>query len=225
MQRNKEKKFIQKIHNSTKRDYLNRMINEKVKAMKIASKFGYDYWDGSRKYGYGGHKFIEGYWAGLAKKLINNYNLNNKSKILDIGCGKGFLLYEIKKILPEIRIKGLDISSYAIKNSHKIIKKYLKIYKAENINNLKYKKNAFDLTISINCLHNLELSDLQKSLNEISYISKKSYIVVESYKEESELFNLQCWALTCKSFFSKREWIYLFKLFNYKGDFEFITFK
>ncbi len=225
MKKNKEKKFIQKIHNSTKRDYLSRMANQKVKAMIIASKYGYDYWDGPRKYGYGGHKFIEGYWMGLAKKLIKNYNLNNKSKILDIGCGKGFLLYEIKKILPKIKIKGIDISGYAIKNSHRIIKKYLETHKAENIKNLKYKKNAYDLTISINCLHNLELNDLQNSLEGISHISKKSYIVVESYKDENELFNLQCWALTCKSFFSKREWIYLFKLFNYKGDFEFITFK
>ena len=70
MKKNKEKKFIQKIHNSTKRDYLSRMANQKVKAMIIASKYGYDYWDGPRKYGYGGHKFIEGYWMGLAKKLI-----------------------------------------------------------------------------------------------------------------------------------------------------------
>ena len=106
-----------------------------------------------------------------------------------------------------------------------MVKKYLMVFKAEHIKNLKYKKKSFDLIISINCLHNLKLDDLKNSLNGISYISKKSYIVVESYIDERELFNLQCWALTCKSFFSKREWIYLFKLFNYKGDFEFISFK
>ena len=225
MKKNREKKLIQKIHNSSKRDYLNRMMNEKVKAMKVASKYGYEYWDGPRKYGYVGYNYIEGYWTGLAKKLIKNYRLNNNSKVLDIGCGKGFLLYEIRKILPKIKVEGIDTSNYAIKNSHKMVKKYLKVFKAEHIKNLKYKKKSFDLIISINCLHNLKLDDLKNSLNGISYVSKKSYIVVESYINERELFNLQCWALTCKSFFSKREWIYLFKLFNYKGDFEFISFK
>ena len=90
------------------------MINKKVFCMKIAKKYGKDYWDGPRKYGYGGFKYIPGRLTPVAK-LIKNYNLNNKSKILDVGCGKGYLLYEIKKIIPGAKIVGIDISKYALK--------------------------------------------------------------------------------------------------------------
>ena len=121
----KEVKIITSLHTKTKRNYIQRMINEKVKCMKISKKYGYEYWDGNRKYGYGGYKYIPGRWKNVAKKLIKIYKLKNDSKILDVGCGKGFLLFEIKKILPNIKIIGIDISNYAIKNSKKEISKFL----------------------------------------------------------------------------------------------------
>ena len=77
------------------------------------------------------------------------------------------------------------------------------------------KKNTFDLAISTGCFHNLNIYDLKVSLNEIKRVSKQSYVMVESYRNEKELFNLQCWALTCESFFSKKEWTWLFKEYNY----------
>ena len=121
----KKKQFITSIHLSTKRDYLERMVNKKVICMKVAKRYGQEYWDGPRKFGYGGFKFIPGRLTPVAKKLIKNYKLNNNSKLLDVGCGKGYLLYEIKKILPGIEIVGIDISSYAINKSKKEVRKYL----------------------------------------------------------------------------------------------------
>ena len=73
------------------------MFQNKVYCMKIAKKYGEQYWDGNRRFGYGGYKFIDGYWKQTALKLIKTYRLNNDSKILDTGCGKGFLLHELKK--------------------------------------------------------------------------------------------------------------------------------
>ena len=113
----KEIKIITPLHKSTRRNYLGRMIDEKVKCMKVAKKYGVDYWDGNRKYGYGGYKYIPGRWKNVAIKIIKKFKLKNNSYILDVGCGKGFLLYEIKKILPNIKIVGIDISNYGIKNS------------------------------------------------------------------------------------------------------------
>ena len=132
---------------------------------------------------------------------------------------------ELKKILPGLEVVGIDISNYAIKNSPKSLRKNLINKKIESnfIKNLKYKK--FDLTISMGCLHNLKIYNLGKAIKNINSISKNSYILVESFQNQKELFNLQCWALTCEAFFSKREWIYLFDLFGYKGDYEFIYFK
>ena len=225
MKKNKEKFHLQNTHNATKRDYLKRMNNQKIQSMKIARKFEKQYWDGSRKFGYGGYKFIQGYWKSLALKLVKDYNLNDNSKILDIGCGKGFLLYEIKNILKNVTIVGIDISKYAIKNSHPEVKKNVFNYKAEDNLQRKWKKNYFDLVISLGCLHNLEINNFFIAIKNINYLAKRSYLMVESYRNEDELFNLQCWALTCKSFFSKSEWLFLFDLLDYKGDYEFIYFK
>lgn len=217
-----ERFLLQKNHNSTKRGYIQRMIDEKVKCMKIAKKYEKDYWDGDRKYGYGGYKFIKGRLTQVAKKIIRVFNLNSNSKILDIGCGKGYLLYEIQNIIPGIKVKGLEISKHAIKNSSNIIKPNILNFDARK--KLPFKNKEFDLCISAGTLHNFEVNELKNSLKEISRISKNSIIMVESYRNEKELFNLQCWALTAKSFFSVKEWIWLFKEYNYKGDYDFIFF-
>jgi len=117
--------FINVNHQSTKRNYLKRVLEiDKSFAAKKAKKWGFDYWDGSRKICYGGY-YYDGRWKNIAKKIIKYYKLTNASKVLDIGCGKGFLVYELKKLLPDAKILGVDISKYAIKNSKKEIKKYL----------------------------------------------------------------------------------------------------
>ena len=123
--------FVNKLHQATKRNYLERMMNEKVKCMVEAKKYEKNYWDGDRKYGYGGYKFIPGRWKPVAESLIKNYHLNENSKILDVGSGKGFLLYEIKKLLPKIEIVGFDISKHAISNSKQEVKKNLFNHKAQ----------------------------------------------------------------------------------------------
>ena len=219
---NKLKNFVTSNHLKTQRNYLERMKNNKVYCMKIAQKFEKDYWDGKRSFGYGGYKYIKNYWTPVAKQLIRNYKLSNRSKILDIGCGKAFLLYEIKKLLPEIKILGTDISNHALKNSPKEIRKYL--IKKDAKKNFSYRDNHFDFVISLGCLHNLKIKELFNAISEIERLGKKKYIMVESYKDNKELFNLQCWALTCQSFFHKNEWKWIFKKTKYSGDFEFIYF-
>lgn len=217
------KKYIQNMHNSTNRNYIERMLGNKVGCMVEAKKYSKNYWDGDRKYGYGGYKFIPNYWKPLAKKLINDYRLSKKSKVLDIGCGKGYLLYELKKMIPEITIVGIDISNYAIKNSHPYIKKYLT--KKDARKPLCFKNKFFDLSISLGTFHNFKNYELEIAIQEVSRISRNSYIMVESFKNDKELFNLQCWALTANTFLDNKEWSYLFKKLNYKGDYEFIYFK
>ena len=120
---NKEIKLVTNLHLKTKRKYLERMMDNKIKCMIEAKKYEKNYWDGDRKFGYGGYKYIPGRWEGVAKKLIKKFKLNSSSKILDVGCGKAFLLYEIKKIIPNIKIIGFDVSKYAIKSAPKILKK------------------------------------------------------------------------------------------------------
>ncbi len=216
-------KLISIKHDKNKRNYIERMINQKVHCMKIAKKYEQKYWDGDRKYGYGGYKYINGYHTVLAKKLIKLYSLNNNSKILDLGCGKGYLLYEIKKILKNIKIVGVDISKYAIKNSKKEITSqlsYLDLNKKIN-----FEDKSFDLVISIMTLHNLKIVNLIDRLKDIERIGVSKFICVESYRNELEQFNLQCWALTAETIMDVDAWKWLFKTSGYTGDYEFIYFK
>lgn len=76
--------------------------------------------------------------------------------------------------------------------------------------------------MSIGCLHNLEIFNLTKALQEIERIGKQAYVLVESFRNEKELFNLQCWALTCQSFYNIKEWKWIFNSLNFNGDYEFI---
>ncbi len=219
----KEFFFINKLHNSTRRNYLNRMKDNKVFCMSIAKKYSKDYWDGNRRYGYGGYKYIKGRWKSVAQKLIKNYNLKSGSKILDVGCGKGYLIKEMLLIQPKLAVYGIEPSKHAHKFIDTKFKKNVLVQKAES--KFPFKKNFFDLVISLATLHNLEIFNLVKAVKEIERVGKNKYIMLESYRNNRELFNLQCWALTCETFFSKKEWIWFYKNLKYTGDYEFIYFK
>ena len=219
----KIKNFVSNLHNQTKRDYLERMTNDKVVCMTQAKKYEFDYWDGERKFGYGGYKYIPGRWKPVAEQLINEYKLTNSSSILDVGCGKGFLLNEIKLLEPGLEIHGFDFSDYAIKNSHKNIKSNIFLHDIRN--KFPYKNKEFDLVISLGTIHNLKIFEIKNAMEEIERVGKSSYVMVESYRNLQELFNLQCWALTCESFLSTEEWLWIYKRFNYNGDYEFIFFE
>jgi len=214
--------IVTPLHKKTKRDYSGRMNDDKIACMKIAKQYAKDYWDGDRKYGYGGYRY-DGRWEIVAKKLIDLYSLSDNAKILDVGCGKAFLLYEFKKLLPNSTIKGFDISEYAIKNAKEEVRGSVFVHKAQEPYNFEDKE--FDLVISITTLHNLCIYELKSALQEIERVGKDKYISMESYRSEKELFNLQCWALTCEAFFKPEEWIWLFNEFGYSGDYEFIYFE
>ena len=215
--------FITNHHKKTKRNYLERVnkINKAEAAIK-AKKWDYDYWDGSRDINYGGYHY-DGRWEPIAKKMIDHYKLTNNSKILDIGCGKGFLLFEFKKLLPGCEIRGLDISKYAIENAKEEVKSCIT---KGHANLLPFENDYFDLIISLNTLHNLYCYDLKKSLIEIERVGKlNKYICVESYRNEHERINLLYWQVTCECFFTPEEWKWWFKESGYKGDHSFIYFE
>ncbi len=214
--------LVTPLHKQTKRDYLARMVDNKLEAVARAKKYGFDYWDGERRYGYGGYTY-DGRWKAVAEQLIRIYELRSDAKILDVGCGKAFLLYELKQLLPGAEVTGFDISEYAIAHAKEEICDRVFVYKAQDP--YPFGDQHFDLAISLGCFHNLRLFELRTALTEMERVAKNKYIVVESYRNEAELFNLQCWALTCESFFSPREWVWLFDRAGYSGDYEFIYFE
>ncbi len=211
------------LHKKTSRKYIDRMIDGKVHCMLKAKEYEQDYWDGDRRYGYGGYKY-DGRWKPVAERLIEFYDLKDGDKILDVGCGKAHLLFELKKLLPNAELHGFDISKHGIKNAPEGIRDALVIAKAQEP--YPYEDQYFDFVMSLGCLHNLRIFELEKALKEIERVGKnKKFIMLESYRNEQEQFNLQCWALTAESFFDKEEWIWLYEHFGYTGDYEFIYFE
>jgi sporadic carbohydrate cluster protein (TIGR04323 family) len=217
-----QKNYVTFRHLKSKRNYLERMTDDKIKSMKISKKYDKNYWDGDRKYGYGGYKYIEGYYTYLAQKLIKDYRLTESSRILDVGCGKGFLMYELQRLLKSKNVFGCDFSRYAIKTSKKEVKNNIIYHDARKKFN--FKDGYFDFVFSNTTLHNFKLPDLYNSLKELQRIGKKKYICIESYRNEKEQFGVQCWALTAETLIDTKAWKWLFKMSGYTGDFEFIYF-
>lgn len=215
--------FIEKVHTSTKRDYIGRVTeSDKAECAVIAKKFDYDFFDGERKYGYGGYKY-DGRWRDVAEKMAQYYDLKAGQRVLDVGCGKAHLLYELTQAVLGLEVVGLDISEYAITHAKEEVRPFLMRGTAQS---LPFEDNSFDLIISLNTLHNLKVYDLKKAFQDIQRISKKnSYIVVESFRNDREEVNMLYWQLTCASYYAVDEWEWLFKEWGYTGDYGFIFFE
>lgn len=215
--------FVTVLHKKTSRNYIQRVTEfPKAESAKVAKEFGKDYWDGDRKFGYGGFRY-DGRWRVVADQLAKHYNLKKGDKVLDVGCGKAFLLYELTQAVPGLEVQGLDISQYGIDNAKEEVRPFLI---QGHANHLPFADKSFDLVISINTIHNLHCYDLDKALREIQRVGKdKKYIVSESYRNEEEKANLLYWQLTCESFYTPEEWEWWFKQTGYTGDYSFIYFE
>lgn len=214
--------LVTPLHKKTARKYLDRMVDDKVHCMVKAKEYEFDYWDGNRRYGYGGYKY-DGRWKVVAEAMIRKYNLPANANILDVGCGKAHLLYEFKKLLPQAEVRGFDISKHGLADAPEEIRGSL--FQARAQEPFLFKDKYFDLVISLGCFHNFKIFELETAVKEVERVGKNKYIMVESYRNEQELFNLQCWALTAEAFFDVKEWVWIYEHFGYTGDYEFIFFE
>ena len=215
--------FISKLHKSTKRDYLAR-VNEADKAemAELALRWDKDYWDGSRSTGYGGYRY-DGRWRTVADAMAAHYGLKPGASILDVGCGKGFLLHDFTQAVPGAKVAGIDVSRYAVENSKEEVRPFLRVGRAEK---LPYPDKSFDLVYSVMTLHNLKNFELFDALKEIERVSRGAkHVAVETYRNEREKVNLLYWQLTCRSFYMPDEWEWFFKLAGYTGDWSYNVFE
>ena len=204
-----------------KKTVVNRTVKRSIKNKLLAWNLDRDYYDGNRNNGYGGFNY-DGRWLKLLPKIIKRYKLTNKSKILDLGCKKGFIMKDLKILLPQSKIVGIEDHIYPIKKAEKEIKKNI-IF--NNYYQIPFKKNFFDLVIGFSSIYKYNFIDVVKTIKEINRVSKNSFFTVASYsnKREKELFDK--WTLLGTTILEKKEWIQLFKILNYKGDYYFTTAK
>src|SRR5688572_24058121 len=133
--------FISPLHKATRRDYLKRVTDhDKAQCAEIACQFGRDYWDGERHLGYGGYRY-DGRWRPVADAMARHYGLQAGDRVLDVGCGKGFLLYELTQAVPGLEVAGIDISEYGIAHAKEEVRPFLKVGDA---NQLPFADQSFD---------------------------------------------------------------------------------
>jgi len=183
----------------------------------IARQFGKDYFDGSRLTGYGGYSYHPRFWQSTVKRICDHYKLLPDASVLDVGCAKGFMMHDLKELMPELRLAGVDVSEYALENAMPSVKHYMQL---GDVRSLPFPDKSFDLVIAINTIHNLELTDCKIALREITRVMKShAFIVVDAWRNEQERENLMKWVLTAKTCMHVDDWKKLFSQCEYSGDF------
>ena len=210
-----------KNYPKTNRDLNQASLQRTDEVRLVARKFDKDFFDGDRKYGYGGYNYNPRFWTSVVKDFSDYYKLKDGSKILDIGCGKGFMIYDFLQHNNKYIVKGIDISDYAVENSMPEVKDNVEVGNAKE---LKFEDNFFDLVISINTIHNLEKEDCATSLREIERVSKKDkFIIVDAFKDVEEKKRMFAWNLTAKTIMHVDKWKLFFKENGYTGDYFWFT--
>ena len=179
-------------------------------------EYGFDYFDGSRDYGYGGFRY-DGRWVPIAEDIIKHFGLKAGDRVLDVGCAKGFLVKDLMKVCPGLEVFGLDISEYALLHCEPEVVGRLHLGSADH---LPFPDGSFDAVIAINTIHNLERHDLKCALQEIERLAPgKGFVHVDSYRtpEQKEIF--ESWVLTAKFHDYPAGWIELFREAGYTGDY------
>lgn len=193
-----------------------RTIINKVNAWKLDKQ----YYDGNRLDGYGGFIY-DGRWKKILPKIIKRYKLSKKSKVLDLGCKKGFFLKDLNELIPGIKTFGIENHSYPVRKRVRSKSKIL----ISQYYNLPFKNKYFDFVIAFNSLYMQNLGDVIKSLKEIQRVSKKSYVVLASGENDKERNKFYKWTLIGTSILLKKEWKILFKEIKFNGDYYFSSAK
>lgn len=183
----------------------------------ISRQFGQEYFDGERLYGYGGYVYHPRFWTDTVQRFREYYELPEDAAVLDVGCAKGFMMYDFKRLMPRIEIEGIDISPYAYDHAIEEIKPFIRLGDAKA---LPYPDKSFDLVISINTIHNLPLDECKQSLREIQRVSRRhAFITVDAWRTEDERARQEQWILTAKTYMHVDDWKRLFHEVGYQGDY------
>ena len=183
----------------------------------IARQFGKDFFDGDRRYGYGGFNYLPRFWQPVIPSFQSHFRLDSNSSLLDVGCAKGFMMHDLAALIPGITVKGIDISQYAIDNAIEDMKPHVQV---ANAINLPFPDKSFDIVISINTIHNLERHELATALREIQRVAiRGAFITVDAYRDDAEHERMLAWNLTAKTIMHVEEWVEFFEEVGYTGDY------
>ncbi len=200
----------------TKRNIEKRAEQKDEAVIVISRQFGQEYWDGDRKYGYGGYRY-DGRWRAVARDLIAHFDLRAGMRVLDVGCGKGFLVKDLMLECPGLEAYGLDISRYALMHCEKELVGRLHLGTAES---LPFPDGSFDCVISLNTIHNLTREGALVALREIQRLSGgRAFVQVDSYRTPEEREIALSWIITARFHDYPQGWLKLYAEAGYTGDY------
>jgi ubiquinone/menaquinone biosynthesis C-methylase UbiE len=183
----------------------------------LARQYGELYWDGPREYGYGGYHY-DGRWRPVARDIIAHFRLESGMRVLDVGCGKGFLVKDLMLECPGLEAFGLDISHYAVLRCPPEIVGRLHLGSADS---LPFPDRSFDAVLSINTIHNLPRADAVKAMREIERLSGgRAFVQVDSYLSPAQKEMFESWVITAQFHDYPDGWRQLFAEAGYSGDYD-----
>ena len=183
---------------------------------EVAKRFEREYFDGDRGQGYGGYRY-DGRWIPVAERFRDHYRLGAGQRVLDVGCAKGFLLHDLRRVVPGLCVVGLDVSRYALGQAMADVRPGLVRGSAER---LPFEDRTFDLVVSINTVHNLERAACVRALAEIERVSRRHrYVQVDSWLNDLQREKFERWQLTAQTYSDPAGWRGLFTEAGYHGDY------
>ena len=208
---------LMKNYPKPNRDVNSRAETKSEEDRTLAREFGEAFFDGDRSHGYGGFHYNPRFWEPAVPTFKQYWDLKADESILDIGCAKGFMLYDFHRLIPNLNVSGIDVSQYAIENAIEEMKPFLQVASADE---LPFDDNSFDYSISITTIHNFDKEGVIKALKEIERVSRKgSFITVDAYRNDEEKERMFAWNLTAKTILHVDEWKQLFSEAGYSGDY------
>lgn len=200
-----------------KRNLEERAASKTEEQRAIARQFGKDFFDGDRSTGYGGFNYMPRFWQPVIPAFVERWSLTAASSLLDVGCAKGFMLYDLREALPGITVAGIDVSEYAIENGKPEVREFLSVANAKS---LPFEDDSYDVVISINTVHNLERDECAQALQEIERVARLgAFITVDAYRNDEEYERMMAWNLTAKTIMSVDDWVAFFDEVGYSGDY------
>lgn len=201
----------------TRRNVEERATEKTEEDRRIARQFDKDFFDGDRRYGYGGFNYHPRFWQPVIPTFKAHFGLTGRSSVLDVGCGKGFMMHDLAELIPGISVKGVDVSRYAVEHAIEDMKPHVRVADAKR---LPFPDKSFDVVISINTVHNLERAECGKALQEIERVARKgSFITVDAYRNDEEKKRMLAWNLTGLTIMHVEEWKAFFAEVGYTGDY------
>ena len=200
----------------TQRNVHKRAEGKDANVVAIAKQFGEMYWDGPRQYGYGGYRY-DGRWRAVARDIVAHFGLKPGMRVLDVGCGKGFLVKDLILECAGLEVFGLDISRYALMHGEPEVIGRLHLGSGDS---MPFPDRSFDCVLSLNTVHNFTRPRALTAMREIQRLcGGRAFVQVDSYRTTAQKEIFESWVLTAEFHDYPQGWLKLFEEAGYTGDY------